>query len=180
MNSADPVLLAMIGAAHGVKGEVRVKSFTADPMAVGGYGHLFAKDGRRFEIEKLRPLKGDMLGAKLRGVDDRGAAEALNKVSLYVERSALPAPEEDEFYHADLIGLAALDRAGVKLGTVVAVHNFGAGDILDIAPSRGASLLVPFTRVTVPVVDIAAGRVTVVPPAEPDEPENPAEEEEPT
>jgi 16S rRNA processing protein RimM len=166
MSADRHILLGTIGAAHGVKGEVRVKCFTADPLAIGAYGELFAKDGRRFEIETLRSLKNDMLVAKFRGVDDRDAAEALNRVSLYAERSALPAPGEDEFYHADLIGLAAVDEAGKALGTVVAVHNFGAGDILDIAPPRGPSLLVPFTKAAVPVVDIAAGRVTVTPPSE--------------
>jgi 16S rRNA processing protein RimM len=160
------ILIATIGAAHGVKGEVRVKSFAAEPMALGGYGPLHTEDGRLFEIERIRPAKGDMLTAKFRGVDDRSAAEALNGVSLYVDHNDLPAPEEDEFYHADLIGLAALDAAGERLGTVVAVHDFGAGDILDIAPPSGPSLLVPFTRAAVPDVDIAAGTITVTPPAE--------------
>ena len=160
------ILLATIGAAHGVKGEVRVKSFAADPMALGDYGPLAAESGRRFEIEKLRPAKGDMLVAKFRGVDDRSAAEALNGLSLYVERNALPAADEDEFYHADLIGLAAFGPAGEPLGTVVAVHDFGAGNILDIQPQSGPSLMVPFTKAAVPEVDIAAGTITVVPPAE--------------
>ena len=160
------ILIATIGAAHGVKGEVRVKSFAAVPTALGEYARLASEDGRRLEIEKLRPTKGDVLIAKFRGVDDRNAAEALNGVSLYVDRNILPAPEEDEYYHADLIGLAALDAAGEPLGTVVAVHDFGAGDILDIATESGPSLLVPFTKAVVPEVDIAAGTITVIPPAE--------------
>lgn len=166
MAAPERVLLATIGAAHGIKGEVRVKSFTADPMTLAEYGSLDSEDGRRFEIEKLRPAKGDMLVAKFRGVGDRNAAEALNGLSLFVERAALPPPEEDEYYHADLIGLAAFDAGGDPLGRVIAVHDFGAGDILDIAPPKGRSLLVPFTKETVPQVDIEAGSITVIPPAE--------------
>jgi 16S rRNA processing protein RimM len=160
------ILLATIGAAHGVRGEVRIRSFTTTPEALADYGPLTTEDGRRFEIERLRPAKGDMLVAKLRGVDDRNAAEALSGVSLYVERSALPAPEPEEFYHADLIGLAAVDPSGAPLGSVVAVHDFGAGDILEIKPTDGPSLLVPFTNAVVPDVDIPGGRITVVPPTE--------------
>jgi 16S rRNA processing protein RimM len=159
------ILLATIGAAHGVKGEVRVKSFTAEPSALGDYPELRSEAGRRFEIERLRPGK-NILIVKFRGVDERNAAEALAGTSLYVERGALPAPEPDEFYHADLIGLSAATPEGEPLGTVVAVHDHGAGDVLDIAPPRGPSLLVPFTRENVPDIDIAAGRLVVVPPAE--------------
>ena len=156
------VLLAMIGAPHGVRGEVRVKSFTADPTSLGDYGPLTAADGRRFDIERLRPAKQVVI-AKFRGIDDRDSAEALNGTELYVDREALPAADEDEFYHADLIGLTALGEAGEALGTIVAIHDFGAGDILEIATARGPSLLVPFTRAAVPVVDITGGRVIVSP-----------------
>jgi 16S rRNA processing protein RimM len=154
------VLLATIGAPHGVRGEVRVKSFTAEPMSLGDYGPLAAADGRRFDIERLRPAKQVVI-AKFRGIDDRDSAEALNGTELYVDREALPAAGEDEFYHADLIGLTALREAGEALGTIVAIHDFGAGDILEIAPARGPSLLVPFTRAAVPHVDMADGRVIV-------------------
>lgn len=160
-----PLLLAVIGAAHGVKGEVRVKSFTADPAALGDYGTLFTEDGRAFEIERLRPSKGVVV-VKFKGIDDRNAAEALNGLSLSVDRGALPAADANEFYHADLIGLQAFDTAGNPLGTVVAVQNFGASDILEIAPARGPSLLVPFTKVSVPDIDIPAGRLVIVPPTE--------------
>jgi 16S rRNA processing protein RimM len=163
--ASERILLAKIGAPHGVRGEVRVKSFATDPTALGSYGTLSAQDGRLFHIERLRPAK-DMLIVKFRGVDDRDAAAALNGTSLYVERGALPAPDEDEFYHADLIGLPAYREDGEPLGTIVAIHDFGAGDILDIAPQQGPPLLVPFTREAVPVVDIAAGRVVVSPPDE--------------
>ena len=165
MAAPDRVLLATIGAAHGVRGEVRVKPFTADPLAIGEYKPLLAEDGRAFEIERLRPA-GNVLVVKFRGVDDRTAAEALNGVALHAERAALPPTGEDEFYHADLIGLAAVTEAGDTLGTVAAVLNFGAGDILEIAPARGPSLLVPFTRAIVPDIDIAAGRIVIVMPAE--------------
>lgn len=160
------VVLATIGAAHGIRGEVRVKSYTADPASLGGYGPLFAADGRTFEIERLRPLKGDMLVVKFRGIDDRYAAEALNGIDLSVERSALPPAEANEYYHADLIGLEAVDAGGKPLGTVIAVQNFGAGDILEIAPPDGASLLIPFTNAMVPDIDIAGGRLTIVLPTE--------------
>ena len=144
---------------------MRVKPFTADPLALGEYGPLLAEDGRTFEIERLRPAK-NVLVVKFRGIDDRTEAEALNGVALHAERRALPAAEADEFYHADLIGLAAISEAGEALGKVVAVLNFGAGDILEITPARGASLLVPFTKAAVPDIDLAAGRIVVAPPAE--------------
>ena len=172
MTAGEKILLARIGAAHGVRGEVRVKAFTADPMALREYGPLAAGDGRLFQVERLRLAK-EVVIAKFRGIDDRNAAEALNGTDLFVLRERLPAPEEeDEFYHADLLGLAAFGAAGDPLGTVVAVHNFGAGDILDIAPSRGPSILVPFTRDCVPSVDLAAGRLLVVPPVEAEDAED--------
>lgn len=171
----EMVLLARIGAAHGVRGEVRVKSFTAIPTALGEYGPLTARDGRTFVVERLRPAK-EVVVAKFRGIDDRGTAEALNGTDLYVPRQRLPAEEEDEYYHSDLIGLAAATEAGEPLGTVVAVHDFGAGDILEIAPSRGPTLMLPFTREAVPAIDLAARSLIAVPPpdveADEDEPNN--------
>ena len=162
---SNRVVLAVIGAPHGVRGEVRVKSFAADPMSLKGYGTLFAEDGRAFAVERLRPAK-DVVVAKFRGVDDRDAAAKLTGLTLGVERSALPAAEEDEFYHADLIGLEAFNSAGAPLGTVLAVQNHGAGDILEIALPQRPSLLVPFTKASVPDIDVAAGRLIVVPPIE--------------
>jgi len=161
-----------------VRGEVRVKSFTEDPLSLGAYGPLVTTDGRSFAVERLRPAK-EVVVVKFRGVDDRDAAERLNGTDLYVPRDRLPAvEEEDEFYHADLIGLTAVDSAGETLGTVVAVHNHGAGDILEIAPSRGPTMLLPFTKAVVPEVDIASGRLLVAPPEEteaaPDETEEDA------
>jgi 16S rRNA processing protein RimM len=162
---ADRICVAQIGAAHGVRGEVRLWSFTGDPMAVTSYGPLESEDGRqRFEIEALRPAK-DHFVARLAGVSDRTAAEKLTNVKLYVSRDKLPPVEDDEtFYHADLIGLAAVTPDGASLGTVTAIHNFGAGDLIEIRPEGGDALLVPFTSTAVPEIDMKARRMTVVPP----------------
>jgi 16S rRNA processing protein RimM len=159
------VCVAQIGAAHGVHGEVRLWSFTEDPMAITRYGPLESEDGARtFEIAAVRPAKGHLV-ARLRGVDDRAAAERLTNLKLFVPRERLPAPEHDEFYHADLIGLAAVDKDGNQLGTVTAMHNFGAGDLIEIQPANGGtSMMLPFTEATVPAVDIKGGRVVVAPP----------------
>ncbi len=165
---SDRVLIARIGAAHGIKGEVRVKAFTADPRGIGAYGPLATADGRTFEVASLRAAAGpasDMLVVRFKGIADRNAAEGLNGVELSVPRDRLPPAEEDEYYHADLIGLAAIAPDGAELGTVIAVHNYGAGDLLEIAPKRGETVLVPFTRAVIPEVDPAGGRVTVDPPA---------------
>jgi 16S rRNA processing protein RimM len=160
---ADRICVAQIGAAHGIRGEVRLRSFTEDPMAITSYGPLESEDGaRRFEIEALRPSK-DLFVARLAGVNDRNAAEQLTNVKLYVSRERLPPAAEGEFYHADLVGLAAVTPDGASLGTVTAVHNFGAGDVIEIKPENGETLLVPFTDTTVPEVDIAGGRMVVVP-----------------
>jgi 16S rRNA processing protein RimM len=161
------VCIAQIGAAHGVRGEVRLKAFTEDPLSVARYGALETEDGRhRFEIEAVRPAK-DMLVARLKGVADRKAAEALTNLRLYVAREKLPAPAQDEFYIADLIGLAAETPAGDALGTVKAVHNFGAGDLIEIEPvDGGATVILPFTETTVPRIDLGAKKIVVEPPVE--------------
>jgi 16S rRNA processing protein RimM len=159
------VCLGQIGAAHGVRGEVRLRSFTSDPAAIADYGPLETEDGRVLEIEALRPAK-DHFVARLSGVRDRDAAGALTNAMLYVPRERLPQTQDpDEFYHADLIGLVAVDRAGKTLGTVVAIHNFGAGDLIEVKPQTGGNTeLVPFDLTHVPEVDIAAGRIVVHPP----------------
>jgi 16S rRNA processing protein RimM len=160
------VCLGQIGAAHGVRGEVRLRSFTAEPAAIASYGPLETEDGRVFEIQSLRPAKEHFV-ATLAGIADRDAAQALVNVKLYVPRERLPQPKEaDEFYHADLIGLSVVDRTGRPLGTVVAVHNFGAGDLIEVRQAEGApTQLLPFDAATVPEIDIAAGRMVVAPPA---------------
>jgi len=161
---AERICVAKIGAAHGTRGEVRLWPYTADPMAVADYGPLEGEDGSIVKIESLRPAK-DHLVARLAGVNDRNAAERLTNVRLYVPRERLPAAEADEFYHADLIGLAAVARDGRALGSVVAVHDFGAGAILEIRP-EGASdtVMLPFNATTAPEVDVKGGRIVIDPP----------------
>ena len=163
----DRICVAQIGAAHGIRGELRLRSFTQDPAAVTSYGPLESEDGRqRFEIEALRPAK-DHFVVRLKGVADRDAAEKLTNLRLYVSRDKLPPIDEDDtFYHADLVGLAAVTQDGAPLGTVTAVLNFGAGDILEIKPASGENLLVPFTETAVPEIDMAARVMVVVPLAE--------------
>jgi 16S rRNA processing protein RimM len=159
------ICLGQIGAAHGLRGEVRLHSFTTDPAAIAGYGQLETEDGRVFEIEAMRPAK-DHFVARLSGVADRNAAEKLTNLKLYVPRERLPQTEEpDEFYHADLVGLAVVDRAGKNLGSVIAVHNFGAGDLIEVRPDAGGNTeLIPFDTTNVPAVDLASGKVIVDPP----------------
>jgi 16S rRNA processing protein RimM len=161
---AGRVLVAQVGAPHGLRGEVRLWSFTEDPMAVKDYC-LESEDGTQtFAIESLRPAK-DFLVARFAGVSNRTAAEALRNLKLYVSRARLPNPEPNEFYHADLIGLVAVATDGSVLGTVAAVHNFGAGDLIEIKPQCGPTVMVPFTDAVVPTIDLAAGRLIVAPPA---------------
>jgi 16S rRNA processing protein RimM len=162
------VRVARIGAAHGIRGEVKLWPFTQDPMAVLDYGPLESENGQqRFEIEALRPAK-DFLVARFKGVADRSAAEALCNLDLFVSRDRLPPIDEDDtYYFADLVGLAALREDGTPLGTVTAVHNFGAGDLIEIAPASGGEpLLLPFTDAVVPKVDMTARQIVVVPPGE--------------
>jgi 16S rRNA processing protein RimM len=160
------ICVARIGAAHGTTGEVRLWSFTADPPAAATYGALTTLDGRPIEIESLRRAKGFFI-ARIKGVSDRNGAERLRNLDLFVARECLPPPATDEFYYADLIGLAAEDTGGSRIGTVVAVHDFGAGDLLEIAPGGGGeTMLLPFTAAVVPKVDIAAGRIVIDRPAE--------------
>ena len=161
----DLVLLGVFGAPHGVRGEIRLKSYTADPAAIASYGPLTTEDGRIFELVSVRPQK-DVLIARVRGLASRDAAQALTHVKLYAPRERLGEAEEDEFFHADLVGLRAETADGETLGTVVALHNFGAGDVLEIRPGRGQSILLPFTKEVVPVVDIPGGLMVVVPPIE--------------
>lgn len=163
--AAERVCVAQIGGAHGIRGEVKLKSFTADPLALKDYAPLETEDGAAsFEMKSLRPVKGYLV-AKLRGVPDRSAAERLTHAKLFVPRQRLPTPADEEFYHADLIGLRALTREGRELGTVHAVHNFGAGDILELRIGEsGAATMLPFTTELVPDVDLARGRIIVVPP----------------
>ena len=163
---AAQICIARIGAAHGVRGAVKLWTFTEDPFAVQSYGPLTTKDGsRQFEVATAREAKGHLV-ATLKGIATREDAERLNGIELYVDREKLPATDEDEYYHTDLIGLAAVTAADEPLGRVVAIHNFGAGDIIEIAPPHGTTMLLPFTNAVVPSVDLAAGRVVIELPAE--------------
>jgi 16S rRNA processing protein RimM len=160
------ICVARIGAAHGLRGAVKLWTFTEDPLAVTRYGALSTKDGaRQFEVTHAREAKG-FLVATLKGVTTRNEAERLNGLELYVAREKLPEAEAGEYYHADLIGLAAVTAAGEPLGHIVAIHNFGAGDILEIAPAGGITMLLPFSNAVVPTVDIAGGRVVIELPQE--------------
>jgi len=159
--SPSQICVARIGAAHGVRGAVKLWTFTEDPLAVKAYGPLVTKDGaRQFEVTHAREAKGHLVAA-LKGIATREEAERLNGVELYIARDKLPATDENEYYHADLIGLDAVNAANEPLGRVIAIHNFGAGDIIEIAPAHGATMLLPFTNAVVPSVDLAGGRVII-------------------
>jgi 16S rRNA processing protein RimM len=158
--------VAQIGAAHGLRGGVHLRSFTEDPHAFATYGPLETEDrSRRLEIESMRPSK-DGFTVRFHGLTKREAAEALRNVNLYVDRGALPVAEDGEFYHADLIGLAAVTSSGETLGEVIAIHNFGAGDIIELRLKDGDTTMLAFDEATVPEVDIAGGRIVVETPAE--------------
>ena len=165
------ILLGVIGRPHGVRGMVRVTSYADPPGAIAAYGPLSDDRGRRFSLrwqgDGLAEVAEIVGGASVK-VADRAAAERLTNRRLYIARDTLPEPAPDEFYLADLVGLAAVDAGGTEIGTVVGVHDYGAGASLEIADDGGAPLLVPFTRTAVPAVDVGGGRVMVVPPDEVD------------
>ena len=166
--TSSKICVARIGAAHGVRGAVKLWTFTEDPLAVQHYSPLATKDGtRRFEVTHAREANGHLL-ATLKGIATREEAERLNGVELYIARDQLPETDEDEYYHADLIGLAAVTADDAPIGRVIAIHNFGAGDIIEIAPPQGATMLLPFTNAVVPTVDLAGGRVVIELPEEVD------------
>jgi 16S rRNA processing protein RimM len=156
------VCLGQIGAPHGVRGEVRLRSFTAEPEAIATYGALQTEDSRAIEIESLRPAK-DHFVASLSGIHDRDAAAELANAKLYVPRERLPQlADPEEFYHSDLIGLAVVDRAGQRLGSVIAIHNFGAGDLLEVQlDTSNKTELLAFNDANVPSIDVASGRLVL-------------------
>jgi 16S rRNA processing protein RimM len=165
--SKGRVLLGVVAAPHGVRGLVRIRSFTADPMAIAAYGALSDETGRKqYRVEALSTAKGAVL-ARIEGVADRTAAEALRGLRLYVERERLPATGEREWYEADLIGLAAVGRDGRDWGKVVAFHDFGAGPTMEVSggSSSKTSVMLPFTDDAVPEIDVEGGKVVVDPPA---------------
>lgn len=178
-NLTDPVRLGVIVGVRGIKGEVRIKSFTDDPADVAAYGPLFDQDGTtQFYVRVTGTNKGLVL-ARIDGIDDRNAAEAMKRTELFVDRSQLPPAEEDEFYDADLIGLKAETTTGKSLGRVKGLYDFGAGPVLEM----DGNVMVPFTKAVVPDIDVANGKVVIDPPDglfDPPEPEAPDEQEETT
>lgn len=160
---AGHVLVGALAGAFGVRGEVRLKSFCAEPAAIAEYAPLVTEDGRSFTLRLMRPLQG-AFAARLGGVATREEAEALKGLRLYAPRDRLPPLGDDEFYHADLIGMEAVDAGGAVLGRVRAVHDHGAGDVIEIVRADGGDLLLPFTRAIVPTIDLAARRMVVDPP----------------
>ena len=160
MQDGKLICVGAIAGAHGVRGLVRVKSFTQRPGDVAAYGPVMDDRGRSHRIEVRGTVKGGVIAA-LAGIDDRDAAEALRGRRLYVPREAMPPPEPDEFYHADLIGLAAVAEDGRTLGEIVAVHEHGSAPVLEVRPAEGESWLAPFTRDAVPEVDLAGRRVVL-------------------
>ena len=163
-NLINPVLMATIGAAQGLRGEVRAKTYTTEPLALGDYGNLHAADGRVFEILDIRQAKGLAI-VRFKGVNDRNAAEALNGLDLFMERSNLPAEllDDDEFYYADLEGLEAFDATGKSYGIVTGIFDFGAGDLLELKAPSKRPLLIPFSEAAVLEIDLDAGRLLVDP-----------------
>lgn len=160
MTMENQILLGRIIGPHGLKGEVKIRSFTADPLDVASYGAVTARDGRRFRLERAR-LQGDVVIAAIRGISDRNAAEALKGLELHVEREGLPEADEGEFYQADLIGLPVFDGKGTKLGEIVGFQDFGAGDLVEVVLPSGALGLVPFVDVMVPTVNVEERRVVL-------------------
>lgn len=165
-SSSSKVCIGQFAGSHGVRGLVKLRSFTDDPAAIAGYGPLSDEHGqRRFRVTLNGQVK-ELWLARVEGISTREQAQALAGVRLYVDRSALPEPEdEDEFYHADLIGLPAETADGARFGVVKAIYDFGAGDMLEIQRPDGKLELLPFSRACVPVVDVKGGRVVVEPPA---------------
>lgn len=164
--SRGRVLLGVVAAPHGVRGLVRIRSFTEDPMAIAAYGALSDETGqKRYRVEALSAVKGAVL-ARIEGVADRTAAEAVRGLRLYVERTALPATGEREWYEADLIGLAAVGRDGRDWGKVLAFHDFGAGRTMEVSggSASSSSVMLPFTDAVVPEIDVEGGKVLVDPP----------------
>ncbi len=160
----DRICVCAVAGAFGVTGEARIKSFCAEPEAIAGYGPLTTEDrAREFTLSITRAVKGGF-AARLSGVASREAAAALKGTRLYVPREKLPDLADDEFYHADLIGLTVFDTGGAEIGQVRAIHDHGAGDMLEVTGAGGGMVLIPFTRATVPTVDLAAGRIVADPP----------------
>jgi len=160
----NPVLMATIGGAQGLRGEVRARAYTSDPSALGDYGNLQTLDGRSFEILEIRQAKNVVI-VRFRGINDREAAEALNGLELYVDRDNLPDDEldEDEFFYADLEGLEAVDDTGTGYGVVSGVYDFGAGDLLELKGPGKRPVLIPFSEAAVLEIDLERGKILIDP-----------------
>ena len=158
----NPILLGVVGGAHGIKGEVRIKSFTEDPTDIKAYGPLFDAKGNKYTIRTAR-IQKNVVVVTINEISDRNGAELLNGTELFVDRSALPEDEEDEFYQSDIVGMAVESVDGAAIGTVIAFHDFGAGEVIEIKPERGASVMIPFSEAAVPDIDVER-RVMIVEP----------------
>ncbi len=168
------VCIAAVAAAHGVRGAMKLRCFTAEPENVAAYGPVLDEAGHElFALELVGPAKGGVI-ARARGITSREAAEALRGKRLYVPRERLPEPEPDEFYHEDLIGLTAVSRDGAPAGRVSAVYDFGAGDLIEVTAEDGRQVVLPFTREAVPEIDLVGRRLVIEPPAEVDNRGEPA------
>ena len=155
------VQMAVIGAPHGVKGEVRVKTFTGDPLALGDYGPLRSADGRTFTVAAIRPTK-TVVVVRFKEIASREAAEAVTGTELFIDRSALPDDlDDDEFYHADLIGLVVRDETGSSIGKVAAIQNFGGGDIVEVALAGRRTVMIPFTLAAIPEISVRNGFIRI-------------------
>ena len=160
----NPVLMATIGAAQGLRGEVRARAYTSDPASLGDYGLLHSLDGRTFEVLEIREAKNVVI-VRFRGINDRNAAEALNGLELYIERDNLPDEEleDDEFFYADLEGLEAVDDKGVGYGTISGIYDFGAGDLLELKGPGKRPVLIPFSEAAVLEIDLESGKILIDP-----------------
>ncbi len=176
----NPIQLAIIGAAHGIRGEVRVKTFTDDPLAISDYGALYDAQGKAYEVLEARSAK-TVVVVRFKGINDRNAAEALNGVELFIDRSQLHDDDldEDEFFQTDLIGLEALDAEGTSYGVISALFDFGGGDLIELSLKGKRPMLIPFTEAAVPEIDFEKGTILVEPHAAgliADEDDNPLRE----
>ncbi len=169
MSSDELVRIGRIAAAHGIRGEVKIRCFTEVPEDVSTYGALRDGEGRAVTLSDIRPAKGPFVIARVKNVADRNAAESLVGRDLYVPQDALPPPEDEEWYYSDLVGLSAFDPEDRSLGTVVAVYDFGAGDLIEIAPPAGKPFMVPFTAACAPDINVADGTITIIPLRDADE-----------
>ena len=158
----NPILLGVVGGAHGIKGEVRIKSFTEDPTDIKAYGPLFDAKGNKYTIRTAR-IQKNVVVVTINEISDRNGAELLNGTELFVDRSALPEDDEDEFYQSDIVGMAVESVDGAAIGTVIAFHDFGAGEVIEIKPERGSSVMIPFSEAAVPDIDVER-RVMIVEP----------------